>query len=103
MFFDQLNECTCRVLWKKEGELNREIEKLKADTIKADKSMDLAAPGVRLFPHNSSDHVLFLVSLSLPLGVILRKKSFSKLILNFFNLFCNYLISLSRKIYRHSH
>lgn len=39
------------MLWKKEGELNREVEKLKADIVKAEKSMDLAAPGVRSCPH----------------------------------------------------
>jgi len=40
----------CRVLWKKENDLNREVEKLRADIVKAEKSMDLAAPGVSSWP-----------------------------------------------------
>ncbi|XP_073386967.1 structural maintenance of chromosomes protein 3 [Physcomitrium patens] len=41
---DELQE-NRKVLWKKENELNREVEKLKADIVKSEKSMDLAAPG----------------------------------------------------------
>lgn len=40
----------CRRLWKQEGELNIEVEKLKAEVVKAEKSMDLAAPGVSSVP-----------------------------------------------------
>lgn len=41
---DKLQE-NRKVLWKKENDLNREVERLKADIVKAEKSLDLAAPG----------------------------------------------------------
>lgn len=41
---DEMQE-TRKRLWKQEGELNIEVEKLKAEVVKAEKSMDLAAPG----------------------------------------------------------
>ena len=34
------------MLWKQEAELSSEVEKLKVEIVKAEKSMDLAAPGV---------------------------------------------------------
>lgn len=35
-----------RSLWKKESELTAEIDRLKADVVKAEKSLDHATPGV---------------------------------------------------------
>lgn len=36
----------CRALWGKESEISAEIEKLKSEVIKAEKSLDHATPGV---------------------------------------------------------
>lgn len=40
---------TFRSLWEKESELSSEIERLKSEVIKAEKSLDHATPGVRIF------------------------------------------------------
>ena len=37
---------SCRSLWGKENELNAEIDKLRAEVEKAEKSLDHAIPGV---------------------------------------------------------
>lgn len=48
LIFDFLNEYICRVFWKKENEFNCEVEKLKVDIVKLEKSMDLVVLGVSL-------------------------------------------------------
>ena len=47
--------CFCRSLWKKESELSAEIDKLRTEVDKAEKSLDHATPGV-------SNFFLYLVS-----------------------------------------
>lgn len=38
----------CRYLWEKESELSAEIERLKSEVVKAEKSLDHATPGVSI-------------------------------------------------------